>query len=127
MATKRKKTIFERLEKTTTLLRLIVVGGSGYLLYRKFQKDKLEDQLLAQQRRAAAMAAEGASQDLIGPGVKVLPSSGAQPVAYQGASSDQVDTARQLTAPQAKNLDPNEVAAQALTSLVSSATNRLTS
>lgn len=127
MARKKNRGIFTGLEKTTTLLRFAGALGGMYFLYYKYQQSQRNAAQDAAIANATAMASEGATKPLTAAGLKVLPSPGASPVAYQGASPDQVNTTRQLNAPQAQSLDPNEVAAKALTDLVSKATERFAS
>lgn len=103
-------------EGLTTIMRLALVGGSAYLLYRKYRRDQMEEAMLQQQAQVTG-GSVSAMQPLVAPSAETLPHQQATTVAYQPATNDQLDTTRQLQTPQIQNLDPSLLAKQALSYL----------
>lgn len=99
-----------KVENTTTMLRLIVVGGSAWLLWRKWQKEQIADEALETQARASG-GSPSAMAPLVPRTTQALPSAGQeQTVAYQGATPEQTETAAALPKPAPVDLTPGQQA-----------------
>lgn len=104
---KEAKSWMKRFEKLHMGIKFLLLGGSAYLLYRKFQKEGEPIPLLN-------AVLPSATTPLATPTTQALPGASANPVAYQGASPDQLNTVRQLTTTVTQPLDPSALAAAAL-------------
>lgn len=99
--------IFKKFERASIVLKLLVAGGGLYLLYRRFAKEKIPLPIVG-------VVPGGATEPLVAPSAQELPYAGANEVAYQGASPDQMNTTRQLATPGTEPLDPSALVAAAL-------------
>jgi len=106
---KRFARIKRKADNLSTLMRLVVLGGSGYLLWRRYQKEmdqeRVEAAQMAQQARAAG-GSPSAMQPLVGPSAQPIASQQPRVLQYGGASPDQVRTTQLLPTTQAVPLDP---------------------
>lgn len=97
----------KKFEKLHLGMKFILLGGSAYLLFRKYRKEgepiPLIDTVLP-----------SATTPLAAPSTQKIPHADANEVAYQGASPDQLNTTRQLTSTNTQPLDPSALAAAAL-------------
>jgi hypothetical protein len=101
------KSWMKKFEKLHLGLKFLILGGSAWLLYRKFQKEGEPIPILSS-------VLPSATTPLATPTTTNLDAAGANPVAYQGASPDQLNTTRQLTTTNTQPLDPSALAAAAL-------------
>lgn len=101
-----------KVENTTMMLRLFVVGGSAWLLWKKWQKEQLAEEadLLESQARAAG-GSPSAMAPLVPQTTQALPNAGQeQTVAYQGTTPEQAETAAALPKPAPVDLTPGQQA-----------------
>jgi len=97
-----------RIDNATSILRLGIALGAGWLLWQRYQVDQQAEQAEQAEQAAPPPLPSSASpmQPLTGTAPATLPASQPTEVAYEGATNDQIDTTRQLRAPQAISLDP---------------------
>lgn len=114
------KSLMKRFEKLHLGLKFGLLGLSGYLLYRKFRKEGEPIPLID------TVLPSGATKPLVASTAVPLPSDGATNVSYNGASPDQLRTAQALQKPTMEPLDPNTLAALALTTGTSELLTRQT-
>lgn len=102
----KKKTLLQKFEKLHLGMKFLLLGGSAYLLYRKFRKEGEPIPLVDTVIRGSA------TQPLVAATAQPLLTDGAQPVAYNGASPDQVNAAKALPTSGTKPLDAKSFAEQ---------------
>lgn len=94
-----------KVENTTTLLRLLVVAGSGYLLWKRFKQEEQSE--VIEQQAVAQGGSPGATTPLVGAQAQVLPNAGGEhQVAYQGMTPEQQETASKLQTAPVDDLTP---------------------
>jgi len=87
--TKKPKTLMQRFEKLHLTTKFILLGLSGYLLVRKYEKEGEPIPIIG-------TVLPSAMTPLAIPSVTELPADGANPIYYQGAGPDQINTTQQL-------------------------------
>lgn len=81
---KKSKTIIQRIDGMSSVLKLGIVLVSGYLVFRKYKQEvglQLPPELIG---------------PVASPGITVVPTSEPQQIAYQPASPDMITTAQQM-------------------------------
>lgn len=109
--------IKRKAETLTTFLKLAVTLGSGYMLYKKFVSEPAAEQALVDQARSQG-GIPGAIQQLLSPGVAVLPTNQPNPIVRVTESPDQYATAQNLTSAGVTQLNPGILTQQATASLL---------
>lgn len=99
MAKRKPKTLMQRFEKLHMGLKFLILGGSAYLLVRKYEKEGEPIPIIGTVLPSAMMP-------LATPSVTDLPADGANPIYYQGASPDQMNTTRLLNTADVVPLGP---------------------